>query len=313
MESMHKERIQPMYRNIEEFVGETLKRSLGCRAGVVAAADPHIMEAVVAAKKDGVIKPTLIGEEEKIRKVVADYGEPAEDYVIVNAGSNEEAVSKAIELVKAGELDIMVKGLIDTATLMKQMVKGETGIRKGLVSVCGVFEFPKYHKLLGMTDMGINMFPDVDQKRKIIENAVGLMHKIGIEEPKIAVLSSVEKVNPKQPDTVDAAALKEMNEKGEIKGCIVEGPISLDLALQKESAAIKGYTSPVAGDADVLVFPDIVVGNIAGKGMGLFGDAQSMDVVLGLEVPLVFGSRGGPAKGKYNSMCLAARLADTAK
>ena len=135
-----------------------------------------------------------------------------------------------------------------------------------------------------------------------------MLRKIGIENPKVAVLSSVEKVNPKQPDTLEAAQLKEMNQKGEIADCIVEGPISLDLALQEESAKIKGYSSPVAGDADMLLFPDIVCGNIAGKGMGFFGDAKSMDVVLGLEVPVVFGSRGGPISGKYNSMCLAARL-----
>ncbi len=297
-----------MYRNIEEFVNETVGMKLGVRAGVVAAADSHIMEAVVAAKNDGIIKPVLLGDKVKIEEVIESFKEPVADYAILDVADNEAAVAKAIEMVKAGELDILVKGLIDTATLMRQMVRSEAGIRKGLVSVCGVFEFPKYHKLLGMTDMGINMFPNVEQKAKIIENAVGLLNKIGIDNPKVAVLSSVEKVNPKQPDTVDAAALKEMNQKGEIANCVVEGPISLDLALQEESAKIKGYESPVAGDADVLIFPDIVVGNIAGKGMGLFGDAQSMDVILGLEVPVVFGSRGGPAKGKYNSMCLAARL-----
>ena len=297
-----------MYRNIEEFVNETVGMKLGVRAGVVAAADSHIMEAVVAAKNDGIIKPVLLGDKVKIEEVIESFKEPVADYAILDVADNEAAVAKAIEMVKAGELDILVKGLIDTATLMRQMVRSETGIRKGLVSVCGVFEFPKYHKLLGMTDMGINMFPNVEQKAKIIENAVGLLNKIGIDNPKVAVLSSVEKANPKQPDTVDAAALKEMNQKGEIANCVVEGPISLDLALQEESAKIKGYESPVAGDADVLIFPDIVVGNIAGKGMGLFGDAQSMDVILGLEVPVVFGSRGGPAKGKYNSMCLAARL-----
>lgn len=298
-----------MYRTINEFVEETRGMKLGAKAGIVAAADAHIMEAVVDARRDGIIAPVLIGDEARIKEILADFGENEADYEIVDVPDNETAVAEAIRLVKEGKLDILVKGLLETAVLMKQMVARETGIRKGLVSVCGVFEFNKYHKLLGMTDMGINMFPNVDQKQQIIENAVGLLHGIGIEEPKVAVLSSVEKVNPKQPDTLEAAELKERNQKGEIAGCVVEGPISLDLALQAESAKIKGYESPVAGDADILVFPDIVVGNIAGKGMGFFGDAQSMDVILGLEVPVVFGSRGGPARGKYNSMCLAARLA----
>lgn len=298
-----------MYRTINEFVEETKGMKLGAKAGIVAAADSHIMEAVVDARRDGIIAPVLLGDEARIKEILADFGENEADYEIVDVPDNETAVAEAIRLVKEGKLDILVKGLLETAVLMKQMVARETGIRKGLVSVCGVFEFNKYHKLLGMTDMGINMFPNVDQKQQIIENAVGLLHGIGIEEPKVAVLSSVEKVNPKQPDTLEAAELKERNQKGEIAGCVVEGPISLDLALQAESAKIKGYESPVAGDADILVFPDIVVGNIAGKGMGFFGDAQSMDVILGLEVPVVFGSRGGPARGKYNSMCLAARLA----
>ena len=297
-----------MYRTIDEFVKETVSMKLGRRAGVVAAHDSHIMEAVVASKKDGVIKPTLIGKADEIKKILAELKEPEADYTIIDTPDDDASVAKAIELVKAGELDMLIKGIIETGQLMKQMVKSGTGIRTGLVSVCGVFQFSKYHKLLALSDMGINMFPDVEQKAAIIKNAVGLLRKIGIENPKVAVLSSVEKVNPKQPDTLEAAQLKEMNQKGEIADCIVEGPISLDLALQEESAKIKGYSSPVAGDADMLLFPDIVCGNIAGKGMGFFGDAKSMDVVLGLEVPVVFGSRGGPISGKYNSMCLAARL-----
>lgn len=297
-----------MYRTIEEFVKETEAMKPGVKAAVVAAADPHILDAVIPANNAGIIKPILIGEKKEIKEILSDKGILESDYRIIDASDNEDAVFKAIECVKSGDTDILIKGLIDTATLMKQMVKSETGIRKGLVSVCGIFEFRNYHKLLAMTDMGINVFPDVDQKAKIINNAVDLMHKIGIQKPKVAVLSSVEKVNPKQPDTLDAAALKEMCHNGEIGGCFVEGPISIDLALQKESAEIKKFESPVAGDADILVFPDVVAGNIAVKGMGIMGGAQSMDVVLGLQVPVVFGSRGGPSKGKYNSICLAARL-----
>ena len=266
------------------------------------------MEAVITAKRDGIIKPTLIGHEGEIKSILADFGEPEADYAIVQADSLEDAVDKAIEMVHTGRADLIVKGIIETGQLMKKLVNKETGIcESGLVSAVGLFELPKYHKLIAISDMGINTYPDVNKKQSIIENAVGLLHSLGLEEPKVAALAAVERFNPKMPETVDAAELKRRNEAGELTGCIVEGPISLDLAVLRESAKTKGYESPVAGEADMLLVPDIVSGNLLVKALGIFGGAKSADVVLGCKVPIVFGSRGGPIAAKYNSIALAAR------
>lgn len=278
-------------------------------AAVVAANDSHILEAVIMAKNDGVIDPWLIGPAEGIKQLLAEAGEPEEDYVIVDVADEDGCAVKAMELVHEGAVKMIIKGLLETAQLMRRALTSNGGIRKGIVSTVGVFEFAKYHKLLALTDMGINTFPDVDRKQGIIQNAVDFMRKLGVECPKVAVLSSTEHVNEKQADTVEAGELKRRNQEGLITDCIVEGPISFDLAIFPGAAAIKKYESPVAGDADILLFPDILAGNIAVKAMGFFGEPDNADIVLGCEVPIVFGSRGGPIEGKYMSIALSALVA----
>ncbi|MCQ2567728.1 MAG: phosphate butyryltransferase Ptb [Mogibacterium sp.] len=273
-------------------------------AAIVSADDKHILEAIVMAKKDEFIKPYLIGDETLITTYLEELGEDTDGYVIIDESDSEKCAAKAAELVVSGEIKIVIKGLLETAVLMKALLNKETGIKNtGVVSALGVFEFRKYHKLLALTDMGINTFPDVDRKEAIIRNAVDFMHKLGHETPKVAVLSAVEKVNPKMQDTLDAAELKQRNTDGKLDGCIVEGPISFDLAIFPDS--------PVAGDADILLFPDITAGNIATKAMGFFGEPQNADIVLGFEVPVVFGSRGGPAMGKYTSIALSTLVASS--
>jgi phosphotransacetylase len=191
---------------------------------------------------------------------------------------------------------------------MKAIVAKENGLvpqgRK--LSLIGFYETPKYHKLFAVSDMGLNTYPDLAGKRLIIENAVQLLHALGIENPKVAVLSSVEKVNPKMPDAVDGAQLKLMNARGEITGCTVEGPISFDLATSREAAAIKGYDSPVAGDADLLIVPDIAAGNILVKCLTGFCGALTAGAVLGARVPVILTSRSAEAADKYYSIALAA-------
>ncbi|MCR5845924.1 MAG: phosphate butyryltransferase Ptb [bacterium] len=276
------------------------------RAVVVASHDSHILQAVAMAKKDELIDPVLVGHVDETKKILAELGESEDGYEFIEADSDEDCAITAIKLVQDKKVDIIIKGIIETPTLMRQVVKKENNVLTGLVSACGIFESEKYHKVYAMTDMGINQFPTLEKKAQIIQNAVNFLTKLGIENPKVAVLSSTERVNPKQQDTVEAAELKAMNERGEITGCIVEGPISLDLALMAESAKTKGYSSPVAGDADLLMVPDIVSGNLLVKGIGIFGGPKSMDAVLGCVVPIVFGSRGGPIEAKYNSIVLAA-------
>lgn len=296
---------------LDELFSLAKEKNLNRNAALVAAHEAHIMEAVVKAKKDGLIKPILIGNAPEIEKILVEYEGSTEGYHIIDSPSNDESVAIAIRMVKEKKVDLIIKGMIETADLMRQMLKKETGICiKGVVSAVGLLEIGKYHKLCAMTDMGINMFPNLEQKTAIIENAVYLMHRVGVENPKVAVLSAVEKVNPKMADTVDADAIKQKNLAGEISGCIIEGPISLDLAVSKEAAIVKKYESPVAGDADILMVPDIVSGNLLIKGIGLFGDMKTADIVLGCQVPIVFGSRGGPIESKYRSIALSALVAE---
>jgi phosphate butyryltransferase len=293
--------------NLETLVDQAKSTGRKGRALQVAAHDPHVLEAMIAARREGLIDAYLIGDASLISKYLLEAGEVCEDYTIIDSPDNLTSVAKAIELVKAGEIDFIVKGILETAELMKQMVNKETGIVKPGAIVCPValVQSPSYHKVFALADVGINLKPDKDKRIKILKNAVWLLQRIGVVEPKVALLSYVEKVNPKVEDTVEADEIKQMNLAGEITGCIIEGPISLDLAISKESAAIKKYQSPVAGDADALIVPDITSGNLLIKGMGYFGDIQTADLVIGLEVPLIFGSRGGPAEGKIRSIALA--------
>jgi phosphate butyryltransferase len=293
--------------NLETLVEQAKATGKKGRAAQVAAHDPHVLEAMIASRREGLIDATLIGDAALISQYLTEAGEQVDDYTIIDTPDNLAAVAKVIELVKAGQIDFIVKGIVETADLMKQMVNKETGIVKPGALVCPValIQSPRYHKVFALSDVGMNIRPDKDKRIKIINNAVWLLQKIGVQQPKVALLSYVEKVNPKVDDTVEADEIKQMYLAGEISGCIVEGPISLDLAISKESAAIKKYSSPVAGDADALIVPDIVSGNLLIKGMGYFGDIQTADLVIGLEVPLIFGSRGGPAEGKLRSIALA--------
>ena len=206
-----------------------------------------------------------------------------------------------------GDLDGINK--METAQILKPAVNKETGLGTGRVMSHFVFdELPHYHKLLVTTDGGMMTYPTLEQKAQIIENTVETLKALGYENPKIAAVAAVEKVNPKMPETVEARELKEMNERGEIKDCVVEGPISLDIALDKECADIKGFESPVAGDADVILVPNIQVGNILGKSITIIAKGNMAGFVVGAQVPIVFCSRGSSAKEKFLSLALAAAV-----
>ncbi|MDR1589798.1 MAG: phosphate butyryltransferase [Oscillospiraceae bacterium] len=287
-----------------------LEKAPARRAVVVASHEEHILKAASLSRKKGIVSPVLIGNAKKTEELLRGLGESPGDYAIVPCDGDAECVEVAVELVKKREADFIIKGLIETADLMRPLLNKEKGIVKpgACVSSIALIESAKYHKLFAMTDMGINTFPDLERKKQIINNAVWFMRRMGAEKPKVAVLSSVEHVNPKQEDTVEADALKKLCLSGDIPDCIVEGPISLDLAVKKETAAVKRYDSPVAGDADILMVPNILAGNLLIKGMGIFGDISTADAVLGFDVPVVFGSRGGPVEAKCLSIALCALI-----
>ncbi len=275
---------------------------------VVEAQDAHTLEAVVTARKDGIIEAMLIGNEAKICEILAQVGGDPADFTIVPTESLEESLKVAVENINAGKASAIMKGKLETGQFMKAIVKKENGMMAGgRISLVGLFEHPKfYHKLLAVTDMGMNTYPDLEGKKDLINNAVRLLHALGNECPKVACLCAVEKMNPKMPETVDADALKKMNIAGEIPGCVVEGPISFDLAIKQGAAAIKGFESPVAGDADLLLVPDITCGNVLVKCMTDYAGATTAGTILGAKCPVIVTSRSAEASDKYYSIALAA-------
>ncbi|MFD1174819.1 bifunctional enoyl-CoA hydratase/phosphate acetyltransferase [Paenibacillus puldeungensis] len=290
----------------KDLVDSVQKREKKTRVAVVAAQDEHTLDSVVQATKDQLIVPILIGDESKIKAIFESMGQRAEDYDIVNEQEIDDCLQVAIGLVKDGKADAMMKGKLETGQFMKSVVKDPDMKKGGLISLMGFYETDKYHKLFAVSDMGMNTYPDLEGKKKILLNAVNVFHAIGIENPKVAVMAAVEKVNPKMPETVDAGQLKQMNQTGEIRGCIVEGPISFDLATSKEAADVKGYESPVAGDADLLLVPDIVSGNILVKCLTGIAGASTAGIIIGARVPLIVTSRSAEASDKYNSIALTA-------
>jgi phosphate butyryltransferase len=249
----------------------------------------------------------LIGDKEKIKKILKNLNVEFDEDSIISTNSDQEAAEKTVELINENKADFIMKGKLQTADLLKAVVNKEKGLRTGKVmSHVAILEVPTYHKLISITDGGMMMYPDLEEKKQIIENAVDVFLSMGYECPKVAVLAAVETVNPKMPETVDADLLKKMNRDGVIKNCLVEGPISVDLTLNKESAEIKGFNSPVTGDADILITPNITTGNIMSKAILELAHGKMAGMIVGAKVPIVLTSRGATSEEKYLSLVLSA-------
>lgn len=276
-------------------------------AVVAAAHDEHTLQAVFAARRVGLIRPILVGRGEEIRDLARAQGENLAPDQIVDAGDEEDCAYKSVALIREGAGTMLIKGMLQTGALMKAVVNHETGIRASrLLSHVAILDVPRYHKLLFITDGGMVVAPDLEQKRHILQNAVDFCRLLGYERPKAAVLCAAETVTPAMPETEDAAVLKAEGNRGAFGPCTVEGPISLDLATDREAARIKGYRSPVAGDADILLAPSIAAGNFLGKALYGLAGGQMAGVVLGAQVPITVNSRGATAQEKYSSIVLCA-------
>ena len=292
-----------MIKNFEQLKAMLKAMPVKRKVAVVPAQDEHTLEAISHAYKDGMVEPVLIGDEPKIREILAQIGTDADKMTIIHVEDPTEAIQKAADMARDGEVDCIMKGKTETGALMKVLVNRERGIRKNdTMSLLAFMESPNYHKVFAITDVGLLTYPSKDQKKAAIQNAVEAFHALGVEQPKVAILAAVEKVNPKMKETVEAAEIKEEG----VEGCIIEGPISYDLAMDPASAPIKGYVSPVAGDADLLVVPDIVSGNIAAKTITVIGGGRTGGVVLGAKVPVLLVSRAASADDKYMSIVIAA-------
>lgn len=296
--------------SFRDIVEETKKSARKTVVAVVEAQDGHTLESVVSAAGEGIISPTLIGDRDEIKRMLEKLGAAPSDFEIAqSSGGAEGSMKLAIDLVNTGAANALMKGRIESADFMKAIIVRENGLLTGKkLSLAGLYEAPRYHKIFSVSDMGMNTYPDLETKKAIIENAARMLNALGVETPKVAVLASVEKVNPKMPETIDADELKNMNLRGGIAGCVVEGPISFDLATSAEAAAIKGYESPVAGDADLLIVPDATAGNILVKCLTGMAGSKTAGTVLGAKVPVIFTSRSAEASDKYYSIALAAYL-----
>lgn len=276
------------------------------KIAVAVAQDHEVLMAIKMAKDKGIIIPILVGDSEKIKSICADIGLDYRHIELINELDPVKACNIASALVSSGNADILMKGLIDTSIILKAVLDPKIGLRTDkIISHVAVFELPTYHKILLLTDPAMNISPDLDQKKQIIENAVDLIKYFHVDNPKVAVLAAKEKVSPKMEATLHAAALKKMNEDGIIKNCIVDGPLALDNAVNSESAKIKGIVSEVAGDADILIAPDINSGNILYKTLTFLANAKSAGLIVGTSSPIVLTSRADSDESKLNSIALA--------
>jgi len=292
-------------RNFEDLRNKVLKTKERKVIALACAADGASLEALQDAQREFGVDYLLIGDADAILETAskADFDIAREK--IIQADDEAVAAEIAVNLVREGRADILMKGKMQTATLLKAVVDKEKGIRTGgLMSHMAVLECPAYAKLMYITDGGMVTQPNLEQKRAILQNSVDFLHQMGYSAPKAAILAAVEAVNPKMQETVDAAALAEANSTGEIAGCIVEGPLSFDLAISAESAKTKGVESRVAGDADIFLLPDIAAGNIMSKALIYLAGAKMAGCILGAKAPIIVVSRGAGPEEKMLSILL---------
>ncbi len=303
-----------VYQNFEQLIAKVKGSPVRRKMAVAAANDEHTLEAVFHAAKEGIIEPVLIGDRQKMDPILADMGVSVPEENIIDCPGTAEPAEKAVQLIREGKADFIMKGTLDTKVILKAVVDKEKGLSRGrTMSHFCIIEVPGYHKMVSVVDSGMVLYPTLEQKKDIIMNSVEAMRAMGYDTPKVAVLACVEKVNPKMPETIDAAALKEMNERGEIPHCIVEGPVSYDCAMSSEIAELKGYESPVAGDADILLTPDIHAGNILGKAYTVTCGAKMAGFIVGAKCPVVITSRASSTQEKYHSIVVCASIGNVVK
>ena len=301
-----------MIKLIKSFEGiiNAARGNGGKTISVAVAQDREVLLAVKSANDLGIANAILVGDKEGILEAASQINMDLSGYEIIEEKDKTEACKKAVTLITEGRAQILMKGMVDTAIILKAALEEKAGLRTGnVLSHVAVFEVDKYDKLFYITDAGMNIAPDLKQKKQITENVVKVAHALGNREPKVAVLAAVERVNPKMPATLDAEALVDMNIKGEITGCIIGGPFALDNAVSLDAAKHKGIDHPVAGNADILVVPTIEAGNILYKSISFLADGKSSGIVVGAKVPMVVTSRADSDEAKLNSIAIGALIA----
>ena len=271
--------------------------------------DSHTIAAAAKAVEAGLADVTLVGDEELIAQACKAEGVDASSFTVIHNSNELASVAQAVQMIRDGEGDFLMKGLCSTDKFLRAVLNKETGLLppKGTLTHCTVLEIPSYHKLLFVGDVAVIPAPDLKQKQLILECLVKTANAVGVAKPKVAIIAATEQVLASQPASVEAAILARMADRGQIKGCIADGPLALDVAIDQESVEIKGIVSPVAGDADCLLFPNIESGNVFYKANSkLVPDVRQAGILVGAKVPCVLSSRADSIDTKLNSIAIAA-------
>lgn len=303
-----------MSKTFDELISKVTEIPMK-KVSVAVAQDSAVLEAVRAAKDRKIANAILVGNEAKIKAIAGETGVDISDFELINVEDDVEASLAAVKLVHDGKADMYMKGLIDTKHFLKSVLDKEVGLRTGkpLSHVC-VFDVEGIDRLLFLTDVAFIPYPTLEDKVNIINNTLEITKACGIDNPKVAPLAAVEVVNPKMPVTVEAAELTQMNKDGKITDCIVDGPLSLDLAIDAEAAKHKGATDrPIQGDADILLFPDIHAGNLVYKAMVHTANLKNGNILTGTKAPVILTSRSDSMEVKVNSLALGALVAEQLK
>lgn len=299
-----------MIKNFQDVL-QKVKQQKTKKVAVAVAQDRYVLEAIKDADEQGIAQAILVGDKVKIDAIAAELYMDLTRFELVDEPDNNKAALKAVELAALGKADMVMKGLIDTASFLRAVLNKEIGLRTGkLMSHVAVFEINNFDRLIFLTDAAFNMYPELKDKIDIVNNAVVVAKAVGVENPKVAPVCAVEVVNPNMPATIDAATLSKMNDRGQIKGCIIDGPLALDNAISEEAAAHKGLTGPVAGKADILLVPNIEAGNIMYKTLTYTSNCKNGGLLVGTSAPVVLTSRSDSHESKMYSIALAALVAD---
>lgn len=302
-----------MSRNFDDLLSK-VKEIESKKVAVAVAQDEPVLEAVKSAKEKGIADAILVGDKHEIKKIADKIGMDLSEYEVMHEKDIKKAALFAVQLVSSGKADMVMKGLVDTATFLRSVLNKEVGLRTGkLMSHVAVFEIEGIERLIYLTDAAFNTYPDLKAKKQIIENSVAVAHACGLKMPKVAPVCAVEVVNPDMPATLDASLLSKMNDRGQIKGCIVDGPLALDNALSEEAAHHKGITGPVAGKADIIMLPNIETANVMYKCLTYTSRSKNGGLLVGTSAPVILTSRADSFETKVNSIALAALVAESLK
>ena len=302
-----------MSKNFDDLLSR-VKECKRKKVSVAVAQDEPVLEAIKAAKEQGIADAILVGDKNKIKEIADSIGMDITQFEVIHEPDVKKAALFAIQLVSSGRADMVMKGLVDTATFLRSVLNKEVGLRTGKVmSHVSVFEIEGFDRLIFLTDAAFNTYHDLKAKVQIVQNSVCVAHACGIECPKVAPVCAVEVVNPDMPATIDASLLSKMNDRGQIKGCVVDGPLALDNALSEEAAHHKGITGPVAGKADVIMLPNIETANVMYKTLTYTSNSRKGGILVGTSAPVILTSRADSFETKVNSIALAAVVAESIK